>query len=81
MQIAVIGAANVGTALSSAAAPGGPSVTLTAAHPECARAAATVPGATASNTETVPGADLTPNASTGWVWRSAWAPVGPKAGQ
>jgi 8-hydroxy-5-deazaflavin:NADPH oxidoreductase len=60
MQIAVIGAGNVGTAVSRAAVAAGHSVTISAADPEHAAAAAAATGAAAaaSNAEAARGADL-----------------------
>jgi predicted dinucleotide-binding enzyme len=60
MQIAVIGAGNVGTALSRAAVAAGHSVTIAAADAEHAAAAAAATGAVvaASNAEAAQGADL-----------------------
>ena len=60
MKIAVLGAGKVGTALTEAAVAAGHSVTITAAHPERAAAAAAaatgaVPG---TNVEAVKGMDL-----------------------
>jgi len=60
MQIAIIGAGNVGKALASSLTNAGHHVTLSAAHPEHARAAAAETGATAArtNAEAVSNADL-----------------------
>jgi predicted dinucleotide-binding enzyme len=59
MQIAVLGAGNVGQALTRAAVSAGHSVTITAAHAERAAAAAEATGATpGTNTEAVRGVDL-----------------------
>jgi predicted dinucleotide-binding enzyme len=60
MQIAIIGAGNVGRALASSLTKAGHDVTIAAAHPENAAEAATQTGATAasSNAAAVSGADL-----------------------
>jgi NADPH-dependent F420 reductase len=60
MNIAVIGAGNVGTALARAASRAGHAVVVSAAHPEHARAAADEAGGSvaASNADAVKGADL-----------------------
>ena len=60
MRIAIIGAGNVGAALSAAAVKAGHTVTISAAHPEKAAdvAAATGAHAAASNTAAVDGAEL-----------------------
>ncbi len=60
MQIAIIGAGNVGRALAGSLTRAGHDVTLSAAHPEHARAAAEQTGARAAvtNTEAVSAADL-----------------------
>jgi predicted dinucleotide-binding enzyme len=60
MQIAIIGAGNVGRALASSRTKAGHDVTIAAAHPENAAEAATQTGATAasSNAAAVSGADL-----------------------
>ena len=60
MQIAIIGAGNVGRALATSLTRAGHDVKLSAAHPEHAREAAAQTGATAaaSNSEAVSNADL-----------------------
>ena len=60
MDIAIIGSGNVGKALAAAAVRNGHSVTLSAAHPEHARAAAESTGALAaeSNLEAVERAEV-----------------------
>jgi predicted dinucleotide-binding enzyme len=60
MQIAIIGAGNVGTALAQSLTRAGHDVTVSAAHPEHAREAAARTGAkaAASNAEAVSGADV-----------------------
>jgi predicted dinucleotide-binding enzyme len=60
MQIAIIGAGNVGKALATTLTRAGHEVTISAAHPENARDAATETGATAaaSNAEAATGAQL-----------------------
>ena len=60
MQIAIIGAGNVGRALATSLTRAGHEVTVTAAHPEHAREAAAQTGATAatSNAAAVGGADV-----------------------
>jgi NADPH-dependent F420 reductase len=60
MQIAILGAGNVGSPLAGAMTRAGPSVTLSAADPEHARAAAAKTGAhaAASNREAVRGAEI-----------------------
>ncbi len=60
MRIAIIGAGNVGRALASSLTRAGHDVTLSAAHPEHARAAAEQTGARAatSNSEAISAADL-----------------------
>jgi predicted dinucleotide-binding enzyme len=60
MKIAVIGAGNVGTAVAGTAVRSGHEVTVSAAHPERAHAAAQATGATAaaSNADAVKSADI-----------------------
>jgi NADPH-dependent F420 reductase len=60
MQIAIIGAGNVGKALASTLTRAGHDVTISAAHPDHARDAASATGATAatSNQEAAKGAEL-----------------------
>src|SRR5262249_26602853 len=60
MQIAIIGAGNVGKALATTLTRAGHEVTISAAHPDHARAAATETGASAaaSNVEAARGAEL-----------------------
>lgn len=60
MQIAIIGAGNVGRALASSLTRAGHDVTITAAHPENAAEAATETGATAgtSNSDAAAGAQV-----------------------
>ena len=60
MKVAIIGAGNVGKALTTSFTRAGHEVTIAAAHPEHARAAATSLGATAaqSSADAVAGADL-----------------------
>src|SRR5947208_5963612 len=60
MQIAIIGAGNVGRALASSLTRAGHDVTVSAAHPEHAREAASQTGAKAvsTNAEAVSAADL-----------------------
>jgi hypothetical protein len=60
MKIAVIGAGNVGTAVAGTAVRSGHEVTVSAAHPERAQAAAQATGATAaaSNADAVKSADI-----------------------
>jgi len=60
MQIAIIGAGNVGRALASSLTQAGHAVTVSAAHPEHATEAAVATGARAatSNADAVRGADL-----------------------
>jgi predicted dinucleotide-binding enzyme len=60
MKVAIIGAGNVGKALTTSFTRAGHEVTIAAAHPEHARAAATSLGATAaqSTADAVAGADL-----------------------
>jgi len=60
MQIAIIGAGNVGKALATTLTRAGHEVTISAAHPDHARAAATETGASAatSNVEAAKGAEL-----------------------
>ncbi|HET7028964.1 MAG TPA: NAD(P)-binding domain-containing protein [Candidatus Limnocylindrales bacterium] len=60
MQIAIIGAGNVGKALASTLTRAGHEVTISAAHPDHAQAAATETGATAasSNAAAAKGAEL-----------------------
>lgn len=60
MKIAVIGAGNVGTAVAGTAVRSGHKVTVSAAHPERAQAAAQATGATAaaSNADAVKSADI-----------------------
>jgi predicted dinucleotide-binding enzyme len=60
MQIAIIGAGNVGKALATTLTRAGHEVTISAAHPENARDAATETGATAaaSNAEAATGAQV-----------------------
>ena len=60
MKVAIIGAGNVGKALTTSFTRAGHDVTIAAAHPEHARAAAEALGATAATTnqDAVAGADL-----------------------
>ena len=60
MKVAIIGAGNVGKALTTSFTRAGHEVTIAAAHAEHARAAATSLGATAapSSADAVAGADL-----------------------
>jgi 8-hydroxy-5-deazaflavin:NADPH oxidoreductase len=60
MKIAIIGAGNVGGALAGAAGRAGYSVTISAAHPEHAQAAAEATGARAARTngEAIEGAEI-----------------------
>lgn len=84
MQVAIIGAGNVGRALAGAAVRAGHTVRISAAHPEHARAAAAATGASAAptNRAAIEGADVVVLAVPGTAFASLVDEVGPElAGQ
>jgi 8-hydroxy-5-deazaflavin:NADPH oxidoreductase len=91
MRIAIVGAGNVGKALSAAAVAAGHDVAVSATTKENAEEAAAAAGAraAANNADAVNGAEIvvfalphiTLNATNGWAWQSGWKLVGPTGEQ